>query len=377
MPEWASEEKAFMDETSECNPSGLAQTRGKGSPADRSMGCPCCGGALAAEQIASLAHQLAGQSALSPELPVGSMFIDPHCHMIARTTDDYVAMAAAGIVAVIEPAFWIGQPRTNIGSYVDYLSHIIGFERFRAGQFGIRHYCAIGLNSKEANNEALAEAVMEILPSFAAKEGVVAIGEIGYDDQTSLEDKYFRAQIELAKDHFLPIMIHTPHRDKKSGTVRTMDVLTEHKFDPSRCVIDHNNEETVREVLDRGFWAAFSIYPGTKMGNARMTELLRQYGPDRIIIDSACDWGVSDALALPKTAKLMIERGISADAIRKATYDNALTVYGLNGEMKASDWLEQNDIDQRTLYCGNSVLRGGQAPIITQHSRTSGMVEIV
>jgi uncharacterized protein len=124
----------------------------------------------------------------------------------------------------------------------------------------------LGLNSKEANNEALAEAVMEILPTFAQKEGVIAIGEIGYDDQTALEDKYFRQQIELAKELDLPIMIHTPHRDKKRGTTRTMDVLIEHRFDPTRCVIDHNNEETVQEVLDRGFWAAFSIYPGTKMG---------------------------------------------------------------------------------------------------------------
>ena len=114
------------------------------------------------------------------------MLIDPHAHMISRTTDDYEAMAAAGVVAVIEPAFWIGQPRTHVGSYLDYLSHIVGFERFRAGQFGVRHYCTIGLNSKEANNEELAEAVMEILPRFALKEGVVAIGEIGYDEQTSL-----------------------------------------------------------------------------------------------------------------------------------------------------------------------------------------------
>ena len=119
------------------------------------------------------------------------MLIDPHAHMISRTTDDYEAMAAAGVVAVIEPAFWIGQPRTHVGSYLDYLSHIVGFERFRAGQFGVRHYCTIGLNSKEANNEELAEAVMEILPRFALKEGVVAIGEIGYDEQTALEDKYF------------------------------------------------------------------------------------------------------------------------------------------------------------------------------------------
>ena len=129
------------------------------------------------------------------------MFIDSHAHMLSRTTDDYEAMAAAGVVAVIEPAFWMGQPRTHVGTYIDYLSSIVGFERFRAGQFGIRHYCTIGLNSKEANNEELAEGVMEILPRFALKEGVVAIGEIGYDEQTSLEDKYFRLQIEIGRAH--------------------------------------------------------------------------------------------------------------------------------------------------------------------------------
>jgi predicted metal-dependent TIM-barrel fold hydrolase len=234
----------------------------------------------------------------------------------------------------------------------------------------------LGLNSKEANNEALAEAVMEILPTFAQKEGVIAIGEIGYDDQTALEDKYFRQQIELAKELDLPIMIHTPHRDKKRGTTRTMDVLIEHRFDPTRCVIDHNNEETVQEVLDRGFWAAFSIYPGTKMGNVRLADLVRQYGPERIIVDSACDWGVSDSLAVPKTARLMIERGIAMETIRKVTYENALAVYGLNGEMKAEDWLSPASIDQRTLYSGNSVLRGGQTPKITQAVRTTGSLEI-
>ena len=149
-------------------------------------------------------------------------YIDPHIHMLARTTADYEAMAAARIVAIIEPAFWIGQPRTSVGSYIDYLSTLVGWERFRAAQFGIRHYCSIGLNSKEANNERLAEEVMEILPRFLLKEGVVAVGEIGYDEQTPAEDKYFRAQLELAKELNMLVQIHTPHRDKKRGTSRSM-----------------------------------------------------------------------------------------------------------------------------------------------------------
>jgi predicted metal-dependent TIM-barrel fold hydrolase len=292
------------------------------------------------------------------------MLIDPHAHMISRTTEDYQAMAAAGVVAVIEPAFWIGQPRTHVGSYADYLSHILGFERFRAGQFGIRHYCTIGLNSKEANNEALAEEVMAILPRFATKEGVVAIGEIGYDEQSDLEDRYYRAQLELAKELALPVMIHTPHRDKKRGTSRSMDVCEEHAMDPGMVVVDHNNEETVRETLDRGFWAGFSIYPSTKMGNARMVEILKQYGAERVIVNSACDWGISEPLAVAKTAKLALERGVPEAAVRKACYDNALAAYGQSGQMHEDDWLNPPAIDQRDLYEGNSILRGGREPVI-------------
>jgi predicted metal-dependent TIM-barrel fold hydrolase len=290
------------------------------------------------------------------------MLIDPHAHMISRTTDDYERMAAAGTVALIEPAFWIGQPRTSVGSYLDYLSSIVGFERFRAGQFGIRHYCTVGLNSKEANNEELAEGVMELIPRFALKEGVVAIGEIGYDEQTALEDKYFRLQLELAKKLDLPVMIHTPHRDKKRGTSRSMDVCDEHGLDPSKVIVDHNNEETVRETLDRGYWAAFSIYPSTKMGNERMVEILRQYGARNIIVDSACDWGISEPLGVAKTAKLALQKGISQAEVDLACYRNALEAYGQSGQMKESDWLSPPAIDQRNLYEGNSILRGGREP---------------
>ena len=286
------------------------------------------------------------------------MIIDPHIHMTARTTYDYLVMRDAGVVAVIEPAFWLGQPRTSVGSFKDYFSSLVGWERFRAAQFGIRHYCTIGLNPKEANNRELAEAVMELLPLFACKEGVVAIGEIGYDDMTETEDYYFRQQLELAKELDMVVLIHTPHRNKKAGTSRSMDACLEHGLDPARVVIDHNNEETVEEVLERGFWAAFTIYPHTKMGNARMVEVVRQYGCDRIIVDSSADWGISDPLAVPKTAQLMLEQGISEAHVRAVVYENALAAYSQSGAMQEADWLDPTPVDQRQLFNGNSVLRG-------------------
>jgi predicted metal-dependent TIM-barrel fold hydrolase len=351
---------------------GMADQNGNGfsTQHDERLACPCCGAGLRLRPNGKAAALEADAASLAIPAAAGTMFIDPHAHMISRSTDDYEAMARAGVVAVIEPSFWLGQPRTNLGSYVDYLSTILGFEKFRAGQFGIRHYCCIGLNPKEANNEALAEAVLDMLPHFAVKESVVALGELGYDEQTAQEDKCLRLQIDLARELGLPIMIHTPHRDKHRGTLRTMEVLAEHKFDPARCVIDHNTEETVREVLDRGYFAGFSIYPHTKMGNERLTEIVRQFGPERIITDSACDWGVSDPLAVPKTAALMAERGIPAAAIRQVTYDNALAIYGLSETMKEADWLDPVPIDQRSLFQGNSVLRGGQTPRIEAPRRS-------
>ena len=292
-------------------------------------------------------------------------YIDPHIHMVSRTTDDYAAMRAAGVVAVIEPAFWVGQPRTTAGTFLDYFTSLVGWERFRASQFGIRHYCTMGLNSKEANNEALAEEVLELLPRFVHKEGVVAIGEIGYDEITHAEDKAFRAQLELAKETGLPVMIHTPHRDKKRGTSLSMDVIVEHGLDPAMVVIDHNNEETCKEVLDRGFWCAFTIYPKTKMGNQRMVDLVKKYGSERVIVDSSADWGVSDPLAVPKTANLMLEQGVSPEDVSKACYANALAIYGKSGQMSEDHWLDPATGDERMkLFEGNSVWRGNAAPVV-------------
>ncbi len=300
--------------------------------------------------------------ALELDLVQGFRFFDPHIHMVSRTTDDYQAMADAGVVAVIEPAFWVGQPRTGIDTFRDYYSSLIGWERFRASQFGIRHFCTIGLNSREANNEALAAQVMEVLPFFIHKEGVVGVGEIGFDDQTPAEEKYYRLQLDLAREAGLPVQVHTPHRDKTKGTTRSMDIALEHGLDPGMVIIDHNTEETVKEVLDRGFWAAFTIYPFTKMGNERMVEIVKEYGPDRIMVNSAADWGISDPLAVPKTAALMVKSGISRETIEAVCYKNAIAAFGRSGQLDEVMLQEQAPIDQGQKFEGNSILRGGQQP---------------
>lgn len=276
--------------------------------------------------------------------------VDPHIHMTSRTTDDYVAMAARGVRIVIEPAFWLGQPRTHVATFEDYFASLCGWERFRASQFGIRHYCTIALNPKEANDPRLARDVLAVLPKWLQKDGVVAVGEVGYDDQTPEEDAMLAEQLELARRFNLPALVHTPHRDKKRGTERTIALLRELRFPEERVLIDHNNEETLPLVLDSGCFAGHSIYPNTKMDEARMVALVKTYGAERIVINSAADWGVSDPLKVPKTADAMAEAGVTRETIETIVWKNPLSFFGI----------EDRDVvvDQRRLHEGNSVLRG-------------------
>jgi len=283
---------------------------------------------------------------------------DPHVHMTSRTTDDYERMAAAGIVAIVEPAFWLGQPRTHVGSFIDYFNSLLGWERFRASQFGIRHFCTIGLNPKEANNPKLADEVLALLPRYLEKDGVVAVGEIGFDDQTDAEEACLSRQIEIAKAAGQPVLIHTPHRDKKRGTIRTIEVVRALKFPEERVLIDHNNEETLPIVLETGCWAGHTIYPNTKMDEARMAALIKKYGSDRIIINSAADWGISDPLKVPKTIAVMREQGIGEDTIQQIVWNNPVAFFAQSGRLDLAAVDERPAIDRGQQFESNSVLRG-------------------
>jgi len=278
---------------------------------------------------------------------------DPHIHMTSRTTDDYERMAAAGITAIVEPAFWLGQPRTSVGSFTDYFDSLVGWEPFRASQFGVRHHATIALNPKEANDPRCRE-VLELLPRYLEKDGVVAVGEVGYDSMTPEEDEVFAAQLALAIDHELPALVHTPHRDKARGTERTLAVVAESGIDPGRVVVDHLNEVTVGLVRDSGCWLAFSIYPDTKMSPPRMVKILREYGLERMLVNSAADWGRSDPLLTRTTADAMLAAGFAEDDVDRVLWRNPVEFYGQSGRLDLSDAGEKE-----ATFAGNSILRGG------------------
>ncbi len=300
---------------------------------------------------------------------------DPHIHMTSRTTDDYEAMAAAGIEAIVEPAFWLGQPRTSLGSFVDYFDALLGWERFRAGQFGIRHHCAMGLNPKEANDEPLAREVLDVLPRYLAKDRVVAVGEIGFDALTRAEERAFVEQLELAAAHELPVLVHTPHRDKLVGTVRSLELVAASPVAPERVLIDHNNELTFERVLASGCWCGFTIYPETKMDEARLVRIAEGHGLERLLVNSAADWGRSDPLKVPKTAAALRAAGFPEWEIARLVWGHPVAFFGQSGRLELGGLGESGGLgelgglgglgepapDRAATFAGNSILRGARA----------------
>jgi predicted metal-dependent TIM-barrel fold hydrolase len=286
------------------------------------------------------------------------LIFEPHIHMYSRITDDYERMALAGVRAVLEPAFWLGQPRTNVATFVDYFETLIGWERFRAQQFGIHHFCTMGLNPREANDDRVNNDVLAVLPRYAEKDSCLGIGEIGLDDQTKKEEEFFLRQLELAKRHQLPVLVHTPHRDKKRGFQRCIDMVRESGFPFAQVLLDHGNEETIKITRDLGCWSGFSIYPNTKMDPARMVSIVLEYGVERMVVNSAADWGVSDPMMVPRTAVKLEQAGVARQRIEQLVWKNPIAFFAQSGRLDEKLLLQPARANLRETFDGNSVLRG-------------------
>jgi predicted metal-dependent TIM-barrel fold hydrolase len=283
---------------------------------------------------------------------------EPHAHMVSRVTDDYERMALAGVRAIVEPSFWQGQNRTSVGSFVDYFATLVGWERFRARQFGVHHFCTMSLNPREANDERVNADVLAVLPRWLEKDGVVAVGEIGLDDQTPVEERFFAAQLELARKHGLPALVHTPHRDKKRGFERCIAIVRDVGFPMEDVLLDHGNEETIELTKDLGCVSGFSLYPGTKMDVPRMVEVVKRLGVERLVVNSAADWGISDPLAIPRLVHRLIGAGVPEADVERLVWDNPIDFFAKSGRLDRRVLEGPPGHEPRETFEGNSVLRG-------------------
>jgi predicted metal-dependent TIM-barrel fold hydrolase len=257
-------------------------------------------------------------------------YIDVHAHMVSRTTDDYQQMALTGCVAITEPAFWPGWDRSSADGFEDYFRHLTEFEPKRAAQYGIQHYTWLCLNPKEGENRELAREVLARIPRYLDRPNVLGIGEIGLNRVTRNELETFKDHVELALERGQLIHIHTPHlEDKLKGTRVTIEALLRFpRLDPGRVLVDHAEEHTIEMILENGFWTGITLYPQTKVSPQRAVDMIEVYGPERICVASACDWGPSIPIAVPQFVMEMRRRRHPEDLIHRVVYENPAAFLG-------------------------------------------------
>jgi uncharacterized protein len=260
---------------------------------------------------------------------------EPHIHMFARTTDDYEGLALAGVRAIVEPSFWLGQPRTQVGTFVDYWHSIRDYEWKRAAAVTIEQYHTVSVNPREANDLPLAREALQAMSPFLDHERCVAIGEIGYDDITPAEDELLVAQLELAREKDLPVLVHSCHRNKVQGTERTIAILKDLRYDPARVLYDHNTEETIGLVRESGCWAGITVYPHTKLSPERAANILEEWGAERTMVNSSADWGPSDPLSVPRVVLELRRRGWDDARIERTVWDTPRAFYAQSRRLRA------------------------------------------
>ena len=268
-------------------------------------------------------------------------YIDPHIHMVSRTTDDYETLAKMGCVAVSEPAFWAGYGRGSVDGFRDYFEQLVTFEPKRARGYGIRHFTWMCINAKEAENVKLAREVIAMIPEFLDRPGVLGIGEIGLNKNTKNEATVFLEHIDLAARTDEQILIHTPHlEDKYQGTRMILDMLCDDsRLTRERVLVDHVEEHTVRHVLEQGFWAGMTLYPVSKCTPGRAADMVELYGPERRLVNSAGDWGPSKPSAVPDFIMEMRKRGHPQELVTRIVYDNPLRFFSQSRGFRQSDRL--------------------------------------
>jgi uncharacterized protein len=175
---------------------------------------------------------------------------------------------------------------------------------------------------------------IEAMMKYLDRERVVGIGELGYNLINDLEEEIFLKQLDIAVQKNMLITIHLPHNNKVEGMKRIKGILKGNnndkrkasmvnKYNRQKILVDHNVEETIELTLELGMWAGLSVYPVTKLSPERAIKIIEKHGTERIMIHSAADWGVSDPLSVPLTAREMRKAGFSSTDIEKVTFYNA------------------------------------------------------
>ena len=245
--------------------------------------------------------------------------IDTHIHADARSSEDFEKMFISGIDTAISCSYYPYKINNNPEILLNRLKRILNFEPRRAIEYGLDLKIALGIHPTNSlkNNEI----IFDSLRKWIENKDIIAIGEIGLDENTELEREVFKKQLELAQETKTKVIIHTPRKNKLE-VLKDIKSIVLSTIDPKLVVIDHINLNTIEEVIDEDFTIGLTVQP-QKMEVDEAIEILDNYGFDKFLLNSDISNKPSNPLSVPKTVRTLKRLGYKENEIDKVAFKNA------------------------------------------------------
>jgi predicted metal-dependent TIM-barrel fold hydrolase len=181
-------------------------------------------------------------------------YIDPHLHTVLLDDGVMMKIALTGMEACVIPMFHCLNGIFEADAVLTLWDRSVDFELKRGGTIGYEAFASLGVPFCGLTEKG-AEECLKRLPDYLKNDRVVALGEIGLDVGTEFEKQLFRAQLQMAKSHNLPVICHTPIRlapQAPEVIKQVINVIKEEKFPMDRVILDHVGERTFDPVMASG-----------------------------------------------------------------------------------------------------------------------------
>ena len=256
---------------------------------------------------------------MSPLLPL----FDAHLHPEGLSDQDLESMRFFGVERALVVAHHFPEPTPK--GLREHFDELVGHQLPRLERLGIRAWAALGVHPRCIPRRGLSE-VLASLPDYLRGGRVVALGETGLHEGGTEEEEALLEQLALARKLDLPVVVHTPHRDKERHTKRILTLVRESGVKPSRVLVDHANGHTVRLILGCGHWAGLTLHPEA-LPAERAVALVRKLGSQHLVLNSDAGDGAGDILGLARMAHLLVRARLSERVARKVAWENASRFY--------------------------------------------------
>jgi predicted metal-dependent TIM-barrel fold hydrolase len=252
---------------------------------------------------------------MTPEL------FDAHIHPEGLTDADLESMRFFGISGALVTAHHAAR-ESKPQQILEHFDNVVKTQLARLEKAGIRGYAALGVDPRSVPRRGVS-LVLDALPAYFKGGRVRALGEIGLHKGGPTEEHAFVEQLKLARKLKLPVLVHTPHREKTRLTRRALAIVRELLIPPASVLVDHADGTTIRLILESGHFAGLTVHPA-ELKAERAVALVRKLGTERIVLNTDSGDGAGDLTAHARTAHLLEKAEMSAAVIERVCRSNAM-----------------------------------------------------